>query len=173
MGGSSSSFTFTDTQIEFNPYIFEPKNVIFNKNGLNFDNDMLIDLKSGLKEQLNPFLDVEEVTKDLEPLNQLKVLAVCKIVEILWMILLVISLFCIFILTNYFILCLQILLSIYISKLILIMISMYQIDNYLKYLNELKYSFRGQKWYLEKCCKGNIGCKVVKKIIFNRINDKI
>lgn len=165
--GSRSSFTYSDTELEFNPFIFEPRNCIFDKGEYSFDKDILVDLKEGLKNQINPFLNLEEVSKDLEPLNELGIIVCCKYVEIIWMISIVIALISLFFIQSFLYFSFILLIITFSIKLVCIVIVLYQIDKHLKMLNILKYNFRGQKWYLDKFCKGSIGCKVEKQITFH------
>jgi len=70
MGNWMDNFQATKDQIKFKPYLIEIKNhcLMFT---LKSDEDPFYELKNGLSQQLNPFVNIEETVNDLEPLTQI------------------------------------------------------------------------------------------------------
>ena len=77
MGNCMDNFQATNDQIKFKPYLIVTKNpcLMFT---LKTDEDPFYELKNGLSQQLNPFVNIEETVNDLEPLTQISEIRVIR-----------------------------------------------------------------------------------------------
>ena len=64
------NFEATPNQIKFKHYLFNHRNPC-KQFILQSDDDPFYELKNGLKEQLNPFVNIEEAVDDLDPLRNI------------------------------------------------------------------------------------------------------